>query len=84
MAEIDNTTGSNPSRLDPFGPTANADETRQAQHQNANDTPTDVNMNAVVARSQALTFDIAGKNFQQNSARLDALMNHEAAKLAAK
>jgi len=58
-----------PSRFDPYGPNANADETRQAQHSNSNDAPTDVNMNAVVARSQALTVDIAGKNYEAASAR---------------
>jgi hypothetical protein len=47
----------------PYGPGVAADETRQAQQVQANDTPTDVNMNAVVARSQALTVDMAGKGF---------------------
>lgn len=56
-----------PSRFDPFGPNASADETRQAQQAQANDVPTDVNMNAVVGRSQALTFDIAGKNYESNA-----------------
>lgn len=56
-----------PSRFDPYGPNANSDETRQAQHMEANDAPLDVNLNAIVARSQALTFDIAGKNFEANS-----------------
>jgi hypothetical protein len=56
-----------PQRWDPFGPQANADETRQAQHSNANDAPTDVNCNAIVARSQALTVDIAGKDYQANA-----------------
>ena len=49
-----------------FGARESADETRQAQHSNANDTPTDVNMNAIVAREQALTFTIAGQSFQAN------------------
>jgi hypothetical protein len=62
-----------PSRFDPYGPNANADETRQAQHSNSNDAPTDVNMNAVVARSQALTEDIAGKNYEAASARRQIL-----------
>lgn len=53
-----------PSRFDPYGPNANADETRQAQHTESNDTPTDVNMNAVVARSQAFTVDLASKNYE--------------------
>jgi hypothetical protein len=56
-----------PSRFDPYGPNALADETRQAQMMNANDAPVDVNMNAVVARSQTLTFDIAGKNYESNA-----------------
>lgn len=56
-------------RQNPYGPGANADDTRQAQHSQANDTPTDVNLNAVVARSQALTFDIAGKNFEAGADR---------------
>ena len=50
----------------PYGPGVNADETRQAQHMAANDTPVDVNFNAVVARSQALTVDQLGKNFESN------------------
>jgi hypothetical protein len=62
-----------PSRFDPYGPNANADETRQAQHSNANDAPTDVNMNAVVARSQALTFDMAGKNYESTGSRRQIL-----------
>lgn len=62
-----------PSRFDPYGPNANADETRQAQHSNSNDAPTDVNMNAVVARSQALTEDIAGKNYEAASSRRQIL-----------
>ena len=50
-----------------FGAREDADATRQAQHVEANDTPIDVNPNAVVARSQTLTFDIAGKEFTSNS-----------------
>ena len=52
-----------------FGPRESADETRQAQHQVANDAPTDVNFNAIVARSQALTVNIAGKNYEAASDR---------------
>ncbi len=62
-----------PSRFDPYGPNALADETRQAQMQQANDVPTDVNMNAIVARSQALTEDIAGKNYEAASSRRNIL-----------
>lgn len=57
----------------PFGPYTDADSTRQAQHQFANDMPVDVNMNAVVARSQALTFDLAGKSFTSNQDRRDKM-----------
>lgn len=45
------------------GPVESADATRQAQQSFSNDTPTDVNFNAVVARSQSLTVDMAGKGF---------------------
>ena len=71
-----------PEHSEGFGPAENADDTRQAQHSQANDTPTDVNVNAVVARSQTLTFDIAGKNFESNANRLAKLFDHVAAKLA--
>ena len=64
-----------PNRMNPFGPGASADETRQAQQSQSNDTPTDVNMNAVVARSQALTFDIAGKNYESNSDRRNKIFD---------
>lgn len=56
-----------------FGPREDADSTRQAQHTLANDHPVDVNNNAVLSRSQALTVDIAGKMFQSNSDRRDKL-----------
>lgn len=55
----------------PFGPHVDADATRQAQHQFANDMPVDVNFNAVVARSQALTVDVLGKSFTANTDRRD-------------
>ena len=50
-----------------YGPVEMADDTRQAQNQFANDEPTDVNFNAIVARSQALTHTIAGNEFAANS-----------------
>lgn len=43
---------------------ANVEDTRQAGQAMANDVPLDVNFNAVVSRSQALTVDLAGKGFQ--------------------
>lgn len=52
-----------------FGPAEDADATRQAQHQMLNDAPVDVNMNAVVAREQAATLTLMGKNFEAASAR---------------
>ena len=47
----------------PYGPGVHADETRQAQHQFANDTPIYVNPNAASMQSQVLTIDLAGKGF---------------------
>lgn len=52
-----------------FGPREDADATRQAQQQLTNDTPVDVNVNAVFARSQATTIDALGKNFESNADR---------------
>ena len=52
-----------------FGPVESADETRQAQHSISNDAPTDVNFNAVMARKQAQTTDLAGSEFGAAAAR---------------
>ncbi len=46
-----------------YGPVEQADDTRQAQQSFSNDTPTDVNFNAILGRSQALTVDMSGKGF---------------------
>lgn len=62
-----------PQHSQAFGAAEDADATRQAQHSQSNDSPTDVNMNAVVARSQALTVDIAGKSFTANQDRRDKI-----------
>lgn len=70
-------------RMSPFGPGASADETRQAQHSYSNDTPTDVNMNAIVARSQALTVDIAGKNYEAGADRRRIIADQMLTKLGA-
>lgn len=67
-----------------FGPVENADETRQAQHSVSNDAPTDVNSNAALARSQALTLDIAGKNYEAGADRRRTLADHMSALLQAK
>jgi len=69
-------------RMNPFGPGASADETRQAQQAQANDVPTDVNLNAVVARSQALTFDIAGKHFTENTDLRQKIADFKFSKMA--
>lgn len=63
-----------------FGPLENADETRQAQQTRSNDSPTDVNTNAVIARSQALTIDIAGKNYTAAADRRTILADQFLAK----
>jgi hypothetical protein len=56
----------------------NTNETQQAQHSQSNDTPTDVNMNAVVGRSQALTFDMLGKGFAASADRRAAMFDQKA------
>lgn len=61
-----------------FGPVENADETRQAQQAQANDVPTDVNFNAVVCRSQELTLDVLGKNYEANADRRNKIFDHMA------
>jgi hypothetical protein len=50
-----------------FGPREAADATRQAQQMEADDAPVDVNLNAIMARSQALTVDVVGKEFAANA-----------------
>lgn len=42
---------------------ASTSESLQSQQVMGNDVPIDVNPNAIYARSQALTVDLAGKNF---------------------
>lgn len=56
-----------------YGPVEDSDATRLAQHSVSNDAPTDVNMNSIVARSQALTVDLAGKSFASNQDRRDKI-----------
>lgn len=60
-----------------YGHAENADETRQAQHTVANDAPTDVNFNSIVARSQALTVDGMGKGFASNQDRRDKIADQK-------
>ena len=54
-----------------FGARETADETRQAQHTEANDAPDDVSMQRIFVRSQGLTVDVLGKAFVANSDRRD-------------
>lgn len=56
-----------------FPPDVNADDTRQAQHDRSNDSPTDVNNNAALARSQALTLDVFGKAWASNTDRREKM-----------
>ena len=65
-----------------FGARESADETRQAQQSFSNDTPTDVNMNAVFGREQAGTALLMGKNFEAAASRRNSLFDHCAAVLA--
>lgn len=82
MADQSSGDANTPSRFDPYGPNALADETRQAQMMEANDAPVDVNVNSVVARSQTLTFDIAGKNYESNSDLRQKIADAKFAKMA--
>ena len=65
-----------------YGPVEQADDTRQAQQTQSNDSPTDVNMNAVVGRSQALTVDMAGKGFTALQERRQIIADAMMAKVA--
>jgi hypothetical protein len=66
-----------------FGAREDADSSRQAQHMEANDAPVDVNLNAIVARSQALTFDALGKSFAANEDFRQKLQDRILAKMPA-
>lgn len=65
-----------------FGARESADETRQAQQGVTNDSPVDVNPNAIWAREQAATLVMMGKNFEAQAMRFNGLMGHMAAKMA--
>ena len=77
-----------PEHSEGFGPAEDSDASRQAQHQNANDTPADVNPNAIYARTQAAmmggqmeTMVQMGKNFEAAATRRQAMFDHMAAVL---
>lgn len=74
MAEPTTVSGDGAS-YEPYGVRSAADDTRQAQQVQANDTPTDVNMNAVVAREQAGTYTLMGKNFEANADRRNKIFD---------
>lgn len=78
------TSANNPAHSSAFGPIENADETRQAQHSQSNDTPTDVNPNAVMVRLQTMTMARIGEEFQGAAARRTGMFDHMAALLAAR
>ena len=66
-----------------FGAREDADTTRQAQHQLANDAPVDVNFNALMCRSQGLTVDALGKSFVSNEDFRQKLQDRVLAKMPA-
>lgn len=83
MAEMDNS----PLHSQAFGHAENADDSRQAQHQAANDTPVDVNPNAALGRAQTAmygaqqeTITLMGKNFEAGASRRNAMFDQMAAK----
>jgi hypothetical protein len=78
-----------PPHSNAFGPAEQADETRQAQQQAANDVPVDVNPNAIIARTQSAgfveqqgTLTLMGKNFEAGASRRNALFDHFGAIIA--
>lgn len=81
MIDQEGTQVGTPMHSEGYGPAETADDTRQAQHTQANDTPTDVNLNAVVAREQATTLVLMGKGFEANADRRNKLFDHFAAKM---
>ena len=81
MPEITGTQDQTPIATMGFGARESADETRQAQQTISNDAPTDINFNAVVARSQQLTLDVLGKNFESNADFRQKLQDRVLAKM---
>lgn len=69
-----------------FGPREEADATRQAQQQAANDVPVDVNPNAIMARHQMGTLLRQADNFEAGASRrniiADDIYHHRAGRLA--
>lgn len=67
-----------PEHSEGFGAAEDSDATRQAQHAAANDTPVDVNPNAVIARAQAETIVLMGKNFEAGASRRNMMADQKA------
>lgn len=53
----------------PFTPAIASSKQMQSEHMAADDTPVDVNMNAVICRFQAQTTTLAGAEFEAAAAR---------------
>lgn len=76
-----------PAQTQPVGPTGQpptadaqspfdfANQARAAQHSRADDSPVDVNSEAIIGRSQALTTDVVGKDFASAMAVRQHLAN---------
>jgi len=71
-----------PSHSQGFGAAENSDDTRQAQHTQANDTPTDVNLNACYARNYAETASRRADAFERATARHEMLAETLIGKMA--
>ena len=63
-----------------YGPVEAADDTRQAQQSVSNDAPTDVNMNAIIARQQGQTTALTGSEFAAAAARRTILADRDISK----
>lgn len=60
----------------PFSPEMDSSKGLQAGHTLSDDVPVDVNFNALLARSQAQTTDMAGKNYESSAARRAIIADH--------
>ena len=74
-------TDPSPEHSNAFGAAEDSDATRQAQHGLTNDTPVDVNRNALLAAEQGRTTAQMGDEFTAVAARRDAYANAIMAKL---
>ena len=57
----------------PFTPAVASSKQMQSEHAFADDTPTDVNLNAVLARFQAGTMAVVGRAMANNSDRREKI-----------